>query len=357
MKSLLLVDEIFQGRTVHEIFSDANYRVDRFLFGARESSHNRLDDVGRIVEKLRAHEYDAVVLGNPPEYCNPRKGAIRNLARLQKRWREMPAFLGCERIFRALDKEGQTPLYVVDEMDAPVIDNTKFRFLDRCVRYFKRELPSNIANAFLYTTDKTESPDSILHNAWVRPWAKKLRPISLGISDEKFERAAAVKTEKKLDVFFCGDFTNRVSRKLGRDALLRLQADGFRVHISERRYPEEEYHELCAQALLCWSPEGFGSDCHRHYEVAACGSVPLRKHTPLYPYAPLRENVECVYYVHESCDIYDVARKALGNPDQLCRMGRQAQERVREHHRYSRLAAYVLSDRDVRPPPVVQGDE
>jgi hypothetical protein len=354
MKSLLLVDEIFQSHPVHAMFSDANYRVDRYRFGARDRSQNRLDDLGKIIEKLRAHQYDAVVLGNPPEYWNPRKNAVRNVARLQKRWRDLPAFLGCERIFRALEKEGRTPLYVVDQMDSPVIDNSKFRFLDRCAKYFKRELPSNIVNVFLYTTDKTESPDSILHNAWVRPWAHKLRPISLGISDEQFERAAAVKTEKKLDLFFSGEFTNRVSRRIGRDALRRLEGDGFRVHITEQHYPEDEFHELCAQSLLCWSPEGFGTDCHRHYEIAACGSVPLRKHSPLFPYAPLRENIECVYYAHETCDLYDAARKALSDPDQLRRMGRHAQERVRDYHRHSCLAEYVLGDSDVRTPPVDQ---
>ena len=357
MKSLLLVDEIFQSHTIHRMFSDGNYRVDRYVFGARDRSQNRIDDVEMIVAKLRAHEYDGVILGNPPEYWNPRKGAIRNLARFEKRWRDLPAFLGCERIFRALNKAGRPPLYLIDQTDSPVIDNTKFRFLDRCAKYFKRELPSNIVNAFLYTTDKTESPDSILHNTWVRPWADKLRPISLGISDDQFERAAAVKAEKTLDVFFAGDFTNRVSRKLGRDALARLANDGFRVHISEQHYPEEVYHQYCAQSLLCWSPEGFGTDCHRHYEIAACGSVPLRKHSPLYPYAPLRENIECVYYAHESVDIYAVARKALGDPDQLCRMGRQAQERVRDYHRHSRLAEYVLSDNDVGRPPIRSSPE
>ncbi|MBA2269850.1 MAG: glycosyltransferase family 1 protein [Chthoniobacterales bacterium] len=344
MKSLLLVDEIFQSRHVREIFSDASYRIDRYLFGARDESQNRRNDIAGIIEKLRAHRYDAVILGNPPEYWNPRKSAPRNLSRLQKRWGDLPAFLGCERIFHELRKDERTPLYMIDQMDSPVVDNAKFRLMERCAKYFKRELPSNVINTFLYTSAKAESPDSILHDANLRSWAAKLRPISIGISDERFERAAAVRAEKKYDLFFSGDFTNRPVRQSGRDALLKLQSNGFRVHISDERYPENVFHELCAQSLLCWSPEGFGSDCYRHYEIAACGSVPLRKHSPLYPYAPLRENVDCVYYSHESFDIYEVARRALGRREELSQMGENARERVREFHRYSRLAEYILAE-------------
>lgn len=344
MKSLLLIDEIFQNPHVREIFSEARYRIDRYFFGARDESQNRRDDIDRIIDRLRANEYDAVVIGNPPEYWNPRKSAVRNIARLQKRARDFPAFLGCERIFRELAGNDRTPLYLLDEMDSPVIDNSKFRFLDRCAKYFKRELPSNVINAFLYTSDKAESPDSILHNERFRAWAEKLNPISLGISDEEFDRAAAIKVEKEVDLFFSGDFAHRPIRRMGRDALMKLQDDGFRVQISDEQHPEDVFLEHCARALLCWSPEGFGSDCYRHYEIAACGSVPLRKHSPLYPYAPLRENAEAVYYCHESFDIYEVARRALGDPEQLRRMGTQARERVRDFHRYSRLAAYILGE-------------
>lgn len=344
MKSLLLVDDIFQSRHVREIFAEPNYRIDRYLFGARDTSQNHRDHIGAIIDKLRAGHYDAVIVGNPPDYWNPRKSAARNIARLQKRWREIPAFLACERIFRELARGGTTPLYVLDEMDSPVIDNSKFRLLDQCTRYFKRELPSNLLNAFLYTSDKTESPDSILHNASLRGWAEKLRPISIGIPDDQFTRAAAIRVERTIDLFFAGDFRHRPIREMGRAALMKLEGEGFRIHISEEQYPEGVFHEYCARSLLCWSPEGFGSDCYRHYEIGACGSVPLRKHSPLYPYAPLRESLECVYYAHESFDLYEVARRALSQPDQLLRMGRQAQQRVHDFHRYSRLAAYMLRE-------------
>ncbi|HSH40312.1 MAG TPA: glycosyltransferase [Chthoniobacterales bacterium] len=344
MKSLLLIDDAFQSRLVRDIFSQSGYQLDHYVFGARNETQNRRADLRSIVEKIRGHRYDAVVLGNPPDYWNPRKNALRNLSRLYKRWRDIPAFLGFERISLELAREGRTPLYLLDEMDSPIIDNTKFRFLPRCAAYFKRELPANILNAFLYTTAKTESPDSILHNATCRSWAKKLRPVSLGISDEEFERAAAVKVEKDIDLFFAGDFTNRPQRQIGRDALLKLEADGFRVHISDERYSEQEFHAYCGRSLLCWSPDGFGGDCHRHYEIGACGSVPLRRHSPLYPYAPMCDNVDCFYYLHESVDLYDVARKALAQPDHLRWMGTQAQARVRDFHRHSRLAEYILGD-------------
>jgi hypothetical protein len=172
---------------------------------------------------------------------------------------------------------------------------------------------------------------------------KKLHPISVGISDEKFETLSALRAEKKIDLFFSGNFTNRPIREIGRAALQKLAADGFRIHISGEIYPEDVFYDLCAQSLICWSPDGFGSDCFRHYEIAACGSVPLRKHSSIFQYAPFRENEECLYYMHEGSDIYAVARKALGDPNHLRLMGRHAQSLVNRFHRYSRLAEYVLT--------------
>jgi hypothetical protein len=342
VKSLLLLNDIFQSQRVGEIFAQPQYEVDRYFFGARDAAQNHRDDVSRIVDKLHARQYDAVILENAPTYWNPRKSPWRNAARLLKRAADLPSLLGFERIVRAIPDA--TPLYLLDGMDRTVIDNAAFRFLPRCTRYYKRELPSNIINAFLYTTAKAESPDGILRSATFRAWAEKLRPISLGISDEKFRAASAIEVEKTIDVFFAGEFRGRPVREAGRAALQQLQADGFRIHISEDRYPEEQFHTLCAQSLLCWSPEGFGADCYRHYEIGACGSVPLRKHTSILPYAPMRDGVECFYYIHETFDLYDVARRALADRDRLRQIGLQARQRVHDFHRFSTLAQYILGE-------------
>ena len=196
MKSLLLVDDAFRAGWSATSSPRPDYRVDRYVFGAREAEQNQCDDLARSLRSYVA----SIRCGHPRQSAglwNPRKSAAANVARLFKRSAELSALLGVERIFRILFEENRTPFYMLDEMDRPVIDNSKFRFLPRCTRYFKRELPANIINAFLYTSDKTESPDSILQHESFRAWAEKLRPISLGISDEEFDRAAAVTGRKE----------------------------------------------------------------------------------------------------------------------------------------------------------------
>ena len=346
MKSLLLIEDGLQNLfpRVADIFSYPEYRCDRFLFGARAVATNYQDSAATIVKKIKSGQYDAIVLGNTPVYWNIRKGLFRNLGRILKRWPETRTLLEFEKIIRAIKEDrNKTPLYLFDVMDCPVIDNARFRYLTACSAYFKRELPSNIVNAFLYVSDKTESPDNIMRSALFPSLAQKLRPISIGISDEKFATLSSLRSEKKFDLFFSGAIAKRPIREIGRDALMKLKGDGFRVHISDEHYPLDVFYEFCSQSLICWSPEGFGSDCFRHYEIAACGSVPLRRHSSLFQYAPFRDNQECLYYLQETSNIYEVARNALAHPDRLEMMGKQAQSLVGEFHRYSRLAEYILS--------------
>ena len=346
MKSLLLIEDNSRNcyPTLSEIFSSSEFQCDCLFFGNQDPKKNKRTPLETIIENIKSGAYDAFVLGSTPVLWNPRKSAVRNAARFFARWPEINCIYQFERIFSSIKVHGRkTPLYVIDVMDCPVIDNAKFRFLAKCSAYFKRELPSNLINSFLYVSDKTESPDNIMRNEFFASAIGKLRPISMGIADDMFTWASRLQPEKKIDVFFAGNFANRPTRKLGQDALLKLKDDGFRVHISEEIYPKDVFYEFCAQSLICWSPDGFGSDCFRHYEIGACGSVALRKHSSLFQYAPFRENVECLYYLHEGADIYAVTKKALSNPDHLRVMGKQAQRLVADFHRHSRLANYVLS--------------
>lgn len=113
MKSLLLVNDIFQSQRVGEIFAQPEYEVDRYFFGAREETQNQRDSVSRIIGKLQAQRYDAVVLEHAPTYWNPRKSAYRNVARLLKRAGDWQWLVGFERIVRAIPEA--TPLFLLDE--------------------------------------------------------------------------------------------------------------------------------------------------------------------------------------------------------------------------------------------------
>ncbi len=187
--------------------------------------------------------------------------------------------------------------------DVPIIDNSRFPLLRHSTCYFKRELPQNPSNAFLYTTSKTQCNGNVLQLKFFQDAVPKLRPISIGVDGETCQNLSKYDAPKKTDVFFCGDVKNRINRQRGLKQLEMLRAEGYAIDISYDRLPREEFLRRCAQAYMVWSPEGFGWDCFRHYEVALVGSVPLMQTPTIYRYAPLEDGVHGLYYYVEGNDL------------------------------------------------------
>ena len=228
--------------------------------------------------------------------------------------------------------------------DAFIIDNSRFPILRNSVCYFKRELPQNPCNTFLYTTSKTQCNGNVMHLKFFRDVVAKLRPISIGMDAKTSQNLSKYNVPKKTDVFFSGDCTNRINRQRGLLQLEALKMEGYAIDIAYARLPREEYLRRCAQAYMVWSPEGFGWDCFRHYEVPLVGSVPLMQTPTIYRYEPLKDGVHGIYYDVEDDDLTVQVRQALQNRARLVAMGMTARKHVLEQHTLEALSRYVIEE-------------
>ena len=306
-----------------------------------------------VATDARLGRYEIIFAGNNAfPVLNPRKSAVNNLANLTWNLLRHPNLLNGWRFPYA---QLGSPLVGLDLADRPIVDNRWFRILDSSACFFKRELPQNPCNAFLYTTAKTEDNGNTLHSEIFQSWIKKLRPISLGVAPDICAQAAGLASAKTTDVFFSGDLQNRPNRLAGIRQLEQLKAEGYAVDIVTAKLPRAEFLRRCAQAHLVWSPEGFGWDCFRHYEVAAAGSVPLIQSPTIHRYAPLRDDEHALYYYVEGDHLAARVRQALQNRPRLAGLGRAARAHVLRWHTHEALSRYVIEETrrtltEIRPP-------
>jgi hypothetical protein len=298
---------------------------------------------GKILADVRRNRFEMVIAGSSGfPALNPRKNILRNCANLTWKVFCHPNLITSRRIpFSGLT----VPLAGMDMSDSMVIDNSRFRTLAKCVCFFKRELPQNQSNTFLYTTAKTENSCNVTNIAFFQAAIKKLRPISLGIDAAVAAQCAAfAQMPKQTDVFFAGKLDNRLNRQAGLKQLERLKAEGYAVDIALEKLPREEFLRRCAQALIVWSPEGNGWDCFRHYEAAAVGSVPLMQSPTIHRYAPLAHGEHGIYYYLEEDHLARCIREALRDRTRLKAMGQAAQAHVLRWHTHEALGRYVLEE-------------
>ncbi|MFO1057540.1 MAG: glycosyltransferase [Dongiaceae bacterium] len=242
-----------------------------------------------------------------------------------------------------LRRPGRVPLIVLDTEDSPGIARHNFALLDRCRLYFKRELPADLWRAF-YRTGHPLLPTPRLRRSprW-RARIGKLRPLSLGLPLESEALLPAAPPDKTVDLFFAGTLeANSTVRERGRAALSALAAEGLRVDLATERLPRAEFLARMARAWLTWSPEGLGWDCFRHYEAAACWSVPLLNPPPLLRHAPLRAGEHCLHYEIEGDGLARAVRAALQDKPRLARIAAAARAHVLRHHTQAALCAHVL---------------
>ena len=297
---------------------------------------------GRILGDARRRRYDLVFVGKIfYPFFNPRKSLIRNCWKLVREVARHPNIL-TGRIFPYSRYNGR--LAGIDMQDCPIIDNSRFSILRQCVCYFKRELPQNPANAFLYTNAKAEEGENILHSESFRAMVRKLRPISLGLDVTAYKNLAMTEAPKKTDVFFAGNTQHKLNRQIGLKQLERLGTEGYKIDIAKDRLSLQEYMMRCAQAHLVWSPEGGGWDCYRHYEAAWAGSVPLMQSPIIRRYAPLVDEVHALYYYVEDDHLLFRVRQALQNRARLIEMGRAARAHVLAKHTFEALSRYVVEE-------------
>ncbi len=250
--------------------------------------------------------------------------------------------------FREAISAVNCPLVGLDFNDATEMSDTALKVLERSVCFFKRELPTDLARLL-------PKRASAAQRIAVERNAHKLKPISLGLCSGRVGSLPQERVAKRYDLFFSGD-TNSPVRKLEIALLEKLRGLGVRICRPESRLTQREFLETCAQSYLVWSPEGAGWDCFRHYEAAACGSVPVMNLPPITCHHPLVHGLHAWYYKSEyrdrTADRGDFAsvtegfvatvQNALQNREKLEQMGLAAREFVLRHHTHEAIVNHII---------------
>ena len=237
------------------------------------------------------------------------------------------------------------PLAVWDWDDQPFIFRHNLFLLRRSTLYFKRELPTDHWRLYMGSRHFRVPPMRFRLLSKERMNIAKVRPISIGLPNDHLKNIPArplPAAEKTADVFFAGRIVgSATTREHGLDEVRALQDKGIRVDIPDRELSVAEFLDRCARAWLVWSPEGFGHECFRTYEAAACGAVPIVNRPTIHQYRPLRDREHCYLYDVEPGGLTRVIEAALEDRDRLMAMSVAAQDFVLAHHTHAALAHYV----------------
>ena len=310
--------------------------VDHVVFGLRMLPWLR--------RTLSSGEWDVVLCHNPVHpVWDVRHGVVRGvrfLARRLARVRTLGTHL--------LDTRIDCPLVMLDFNDEPGIPRHAFPWLERCTAYFKRELPGDVAKAFLNAAPEMRCHPTTLASDVLRRNLHKLMPISAAVSEGMASLAVASARTKTADVFFAGSINSSVRRR-GLQILESLRAEGYRVDICTGGLPRDEYFARCAAAWLTWSPEGYGWECHRHYEASLCRSVPVMNYPGILRHRPLVHGVHGFFYPLEGDALREVIVTALSDKPRLETMADEACRHARAHHTHARIVEHILSSGRIAP--------
>jgi hypothetical protein len=300
----------------------------------------RILDAVSALRALRSNAY-GLVIAHAPAYALWQAPIVRSLAR--RPIRRGPALMF--RSFLSRTVPAQIPIVMLDMEDAPVIQPNNLPLLDRAVLCFKRELPADRARAFLRARAPALPTPSERGSAPLSTRMAKLRPISIGITTKVMAAAPEQPAQKTVDIFFAGHIAGSSTvRNAGLHALNALSARGVRVDNTTDRLALGDYLRRAAAAHLVWSPEGLGQDCFRHYEAAACWSVPVISAPGIERHQPLLHGIHALYYPVEPGGLARTALCALKEPGRLSVMGRAGRRHVLRHHTHAALAQYVLGE-------------
>ena len=235
-------------------------------------------------------------------------------------------------------------LIVLDHEDLPVINRGNLFLLERCDLWFKRELPADHWRVFTKTAHAHLPTPRFRTKPRHAAWVAKLRPLSIGLPLTSEGLLPPPPAEKRADVFFSGRVADSSTLRARGLAELRALAaqGGLTLDIPDAPLPLVEFYQRCAAARIVWSPEGLGWDCFRHYEAAACGSVPLINQPPLDRHAPLIAGEHALYYDVEPGALTHAVQAALRDKNRLTRIAAAGQAHVMTHHTPAALARYAV---------------
>jgi Glycosyl transferases group 1 len=297
-----------------------------------------------LARRLADPTFDLVVVHAPALSPWSGRALVRALFRRSLLRGNIPAFRGFGT--ELLRGRIAPPLAVLDLDDATRIARCNLFLLDKAALYFKRELPTDHWQVFagtLHWRVPTPRFRAVERN---RERIAKLRPISLGLPFHLAQRLSLSQPrdcEKTIDVFFAGRIHNSSTvRQRGLTELVALREEGYSIDIAESVLPVDEYLARCARAHLVWSPEGFGWQCFRTYEAAACSTAALCSRQAIERYRPLIDGTHAIYYDVEPGELTRTVRAALEDRARLRAIGVAARKHVQAFHTPAAIARHVV---------------
>lgn len=259
-------------------------------------------------------------------------------------------------LFTGHERQGQglvtwlrgVPIAVVDLADSHLLAVRNRTLLRSATRYYKREIPANQLSACLLTGNRVMNVRHTLEQTELVASLAKVHPISLGISDAVASLADGLSSSstKQYDIFCSvqpgGAYALRAERYVRQ--LRELEQQGYRVRMTDRPLPFDEYLRACAESWMVWSPEGMGWDCWRHYEVAAARSVPVINYPTIVRHAPMLHGVHAIFYDPAGEGLKDAVVAALRDKGSLLAMASNARQLVIEHHTYNKQLARIVEE-------------
>ena len=229
--------------------------------------------------------------------------------------------------------KSRTPLAAIDSRDGHYIFPWDQPLLEAATLYFKKDL--------MYWPRRALMPlMNFQGERRIKPHEGKLRPMSMGVEENRFVASPRPVHERDVDIFMSGNENNPLRRQV-REKIEAL-AGQYRVEVHTQMLPHEQYVEMLQRAKLAVCVESFGGETWRQYEVAAAGAVPLMSWPYTEVHNPLLPDVHAFYFSYMSDHFERTVADALSDPVRLQRMSTAASRFVVAEKGRGRLLNYIV---------------
>ncbi len=227
---------------------------------------------------------------------------------------------------------GRTPLAVLDARDSHFIYPWDWPLLKACRFYFKRDL-------MFWPMRALQPLQTYLKDRVVSPHIEKLRPMSLGIQEERFAASSRPMKDRDIDIFMSGG-DNPLRQKI-REKCEKL-AGRYKVFVNKGLLPFAEYQEMLQRSKLAVCTESWGGETWRQYEVAAAGCIPLMSWPYTQVHEPLEPDLHAFYFSCMGDHFERAVERALASPQELQAVSERARAFVLEKKGRQRLVNYIV---------------
>jgi hypothetical protein len=229
--------------------------------------------------------------------------------------------------------ESKTPLAAIDSRDGHYVFPWDLPLLKASKLYFKKDL--------MYWPRRALMPLQNYHTEKkIKPYEGKLRPMSMGIEENRFAPVSRPMKNRDIDIFLSGHENNPLRRMI-REKCERMSGR-YRVQVHTKMLPHEEYLDMLQRAKLAVCIESFGGETWRQYEVAAAGAVPLMSWPYTQVHDPLLPDEHAFYFSYMSDHFERTVEEALRDGDRLQRMSDAARQFVLAKKGRKGLLNYVV---------------